>query len=65
VKRWYLSKTLWLNAVMAAAAVAEVNFGMLRDRMSPEHYLLAIAGFAALNAMLRFVTTQSIGSEKK
>ena len=60
MKRWWTSKTLWANAFMAAAAVAEANFGMLRDRMSPEHYLLAIAAFAALNAALRFVTSQPI-----
>ena len=60
MKPWYTSKTLWLNAIMAAIAVLEANFGMVRDRMEPEHYLLAIAGFAAVNAGLRVITSQPI-----
>lgn len=60
MKNWYESKTLWLNFFLASGAMIEANFGLLRDRMSPESYLTAIAIFAGINAVLRLVTSKPI-----
>lgn len=60
MKRWWESKTLWFNALSAFFVVIEANFGLLRDKMAPEHYLMAIGVFAAINAVLRIVTSEPL-----
>lgn len=59
-KQWWKSKTLWLNAVLAATTVAEAHLGLLQAQFGNTAYfgLLSIAAF--LNAALRFVTSQPI-----
>jgi hypothetical protein len=60
MKKWWKSKTLWLNAVSAGFVALEASFGMLREKMSPEHYLVLLGLLAALNAGLRFITSQPV-----
>jgi len=54
-KKWYTSKTIWVNLVALAGAVV-VAYGL------PEAQWPAIAGalLATLNLMLRLVTGESI-----
>lgn len=59
-KPWYKSKTLWLNASLAAGTVVEANLGILRDTLGPASYLTVISLAAAGNAFLRFASTQPI-----
>ena len=59
-KRWWRSRTLWLNALLAAGTVLEANLGLLRDSLGASGYLVLIAVAAASNAFLRFLTTGPI-----
>ena len=59
-KSWWRSKTLWLNAVLAATSVAEANLGLLRDTLGPHSYLGLITLAAGLNAALRFITSEPV-----
>ena len=60
-KKWWQSKTLWLNALLAMGTVAEANLGMLKDLFGPQSYLVMISIAAGINAALRFVTSQPVG----
>ncbi len=60
-KKWWHSKTLWLNALLAAGTVLEANLGLLRDSFGPSGYLVLIALAAGSNAFLRFLTSQPVG----
>ena len=62
-KAWWKSKTLWLNAVLAAGTVIEANLGTIQALLGPTYYLAIIGATAGLNAALRFVTSQQIGKE--
>ena len=59
-KKWWKSKTLWLNVALGAASVAEANLGLLRETLGPQSYLGLITLAAGLNAALRFVTSQPV-----
>jgi hypothetical protein len=60
MKKWWKSKTLWLNVLLAAGTAAEANMGLLRDQFGPQAYLVIISVAAAANAFLRFVTSQPL-----
>lgn len=59
-KAWWKSKTLWLNAVLAATTVAEANLGMLQSMFGPKAYLGLLSFAAFLNAALRFITSERV-----
>ena len=60
-KKWWQSKTLWLNAALAAGTVLEANLGVIRDALGPGSYFWLTGFAAAANAALRFVTSQPVG----
>jgi hypothetical protein len=60
-KKWWKSKTLWLNATLAATTVAEANLGLLQSHFGNAAYIGLISAAAAGNAVLRFITTEPIG----
>ena len=60
-KAWWKSKTLWLNGLVAFGAVVEANFGMIRDHIGPQWYVLLIGIVACVNAILRTITSEPIG----
>ena len=53
-KRWYTSKTLWLNLLAIAALVAQTEFGYLLDA---EAQAVILAG---INLLLRIVTKKGL-----
>ena len=59
-KQWWKSKTLWLNALLAATTVAESQIGLLQSYFGNGAYLALLSFAAFLNAALRFVTSQPI-----
>lgn len=59
-KKWYRSKTLWLNAISAGLIVVEANIGVVRSMFGPTSYLALIGALAAANAFLRCITSQPI-----
>lgn len=64
-KPWYTSKTIWVNAIAAVLAVAEVNFHLLAGKVSPEIYVMAVSLLAGVNLILRAVTTTGISLKDK
>ena len=60
-KQWWKSKTLWLNAILAAGTVIEANLGTVQALLGPTYYLTLIGATAALNAVLRVVTSEPLG----
>lgn len=61
-KAWFASKTLWVNVVAIAAALAgafSIDIGL-----DPEGQLAAVGVImGVVNVILRFVTKSAIGSE--
>ena len=60
MKKWYRSKTLWLNALLAAGTVIEAHLGLIQSYMGPTYYLAVIGAAAAANAVLRVLTAEPI-----
>ena len=54
-KKWYLSKTLWLNTLAALIAIVQAFQG--QAWISPEIQVLILA---VLNALVRLITNTSI-----
>ena len=59
-KPWWQSKTLWLNAILAATTVAEAHLGLIQSHFGNAGYLGLLSFAAFLNAALRFVTSQPL-----
>lgn len=59
MKKWYTSKTIWFNVITVALGIMQV----VSDTYPiPTEALSMIIGVG--NVVLRFLTTNSIGSEK-
>jgi hypothetical protein len=59
-KKWWKSKTLWLNVVSAGLLAVEASVGLIKEQFGAQSYLLLLALLAAANAGLRFVSSQSL-----
>lgn len=60
-KRWWHSKTIWLNVIVGALASLEASTGLLQPYF-PEHwYVIVAVGLPILNVALRTITTQPLG----
>jgi len=60
VKRWWQSKTIWLNIIVGGLASLEATTGMLQPFL-PEHWYVAVAvGLPIVNVALRTITTQGV-----
>lgn len=59
-KRWYASRTLWLNAITAGLVALEAGMGLLQPHLPVNFYAIVAIGLPVLNAMLRVVTTQGL-----
>jgi len=57
MKTWWKSKTLWLNFVAMLVAIAQAMQGVA---WVPVQYQVLV--LAVLNAILRFLTNQPIGT---
>jgi len=60
MKAWYLSKTLWVNAIIAALVALEAGTGLLQPFLPPNFYAIIAVGLPIVNAVLRIVTTQGL-----
>lgn len=60
IKRWWQSKTIWLNIIVGGLASLEATTGMLQPFL-PEHWYVAVAvGLPIINVALRTITTQGV-----
>lgn len=60
MKPWWQSKTLWVNAIIAALAALEAGTGILQPFLPANFYALIAVGLPVVNALLRVVTTQGL-----
>jgi hypothetical protein len=64
MKAWYLSKTLWVNALVAALVALEAGTGLLQPFLPPHFYTIVAVALPIINAVLRIVTTQGLSLGK-
>jgi len=64
MKAWYQSKTLWVNAIVAALAALEAGTGVLQPFLPSNFYAIVAVGLPVVNAVLRIVTTQGLALAK-
>lgn len=64
MKAWYQSKTLWVNAIVAALATLEMSTGLLQPFLPANFYTIVAVGLPVVNAVLRIVTTQGLALAK-
>jgi hypothetical protein len=64
MKAWYQSKTLWVNAIVAALATLEASAGLLQPFLPVNFYTIVAVGLPVVNAVLRIVTTQGLALAK-
>lgn len=60
MKKWYASKTLWFNTIVAALAALEQSFSALQTLVPVNIYAIAVTVLAVGNAVLRIITTQGL-----
>jgi len=60
MKPWWQSKTLWVNAIVAALAAFEAGTGLLQPFVPTNLYTLIAVGLPVINALLRVITTQGL-----
>lgn len=65
MKKWYHSKTLIFNAVVASLIALEATTSIFKPYVSDLFYVVLAVVLPVVNAMLRIVTTQAIELEKK
>ncbi len=59
-KPWYLSKTLWFNAVVASLATLEASAHLVQPYLAGNVYGFGLVLLTTGNAMLRVITTQGL-----
>lgn len=55
MKKWWMSKTVWVNAIALIASVLHSQYGM--DVLTPESQVMMLTG---INALLRFITKTEV-----
>lgn len=60
-KPWYMSKTLWVNALMLILSMVQSDMVLSLNIVSPEVIAVIIT---AVNFILRFLTTQPVTAKK-
>lgn len=60
MKKWYQSRTLWFNIIVASLVALEASFSALQNFLPADIYAIAVPVLAIGNAVLRIVTTQGI-----
>ena len=65
MKPWYKSRTLWVNAAVAALAAFELVSGLLQPFLSVNVFTAVAVGLPVINAVLRVITTQGVVFSQK
>lgn len=60
MKKWYQSKTIVVNAVVAALVALEAGTGLLQPLLPANFYAAVAIALPVINAVLRVVTSQPI-----
>jgi hypothetical protein len=59
-KRWYASRTLWLNAAAAGMVALEAGWGLLQPMLPVNFYTALGVVLPVANAVLRVLTSQGV-----
>ena len=60
MKPWYKSKTIIVNALVAALVTLEAGTGLLQPYLSGNFYAIIAVGLPVVNAVLRVITTTAV-----
>lgn len=60
MKKWYQSKTLWVNAIAAMLVALEGVFGVLQPYLPVDFYAALAVVLPIVNALLRVVTSKAL-----
>lgn len=60
MKKWYQSKTLWVNAIAAMLVALEAGTGLLQPLLPMDLYTSLAVGLPIVNALLRVVTSEAL-----
>ncbi len=60
MKKWYKSKTLWFNILVALGTAVEASLTLVQGYFDPRVFLALIGLTAGVNVMLRFITTTAV-----
>ncbi len=64
MKPWYQSKTIIVNAIVAALVALEAGTGLLQPYLPGNFYALIAVGLPVVNAILRVITTTTLTAVK-
>lgn len=59
-KKWYRSKTLWFNVLVAVGTAIEASLSLVQGYFDPRVFLCIIAGVAGVNAILRVISNTGL-----
>lgn len=60
MKKWWKSKTIWLNALVAVVAVAADSVSLLQPILPENFFSIVAFGLPLVNVFLRMITTQGV-----
>ena len=64
MKPWYTSKTIIVNAIVAAMVALEAGTGLLQPHLPGNFYAIIAVGLPVVNAVLRVITTTALAANK-
>lgn len=59
-KKWWKSRLVWFNVLVAVGAAAEASLHVIADKFTPEVYFGLILLISGVNVVLRFATSTGI-----
>lgn len=65
MKKWWQSKTVWFNAIMATATAAEASFSLLKEIIPVNSYAVLSFMLTVGNVFLRFVSAETLVDRRK
>ena len=65
MKPWYTSKTIIVNAIVAAMVALEAGTGLLQPHLPGNFYAIIAVGLPVVNAVLRVITATALTANKE
>ena len=59
-KKWWKSKTLWFNVLVAVGTAIEASLSVVQGEFDPKVYLGIVGLVAGVNVVLRVISTQEL-----
>jgi len=60
MKKWYQSKTVWFNVLVAMGAAVEVSLNIVQGYFDPKIYFGLVVLIAGVNVVLRCISATAI-----